>query len=262
MRAADLKAVGPMMVLLNDALLPNLVQTTEGAPAIVHCGPFANIAHGTSSVLAQRMGLHLADYVVNETGFAADLGAEKFFDLVMPMCGHVPSAAVVIVTLKALRAQGGSADGTGPVEARFPNLERHLANLERWGVPAVVALNRFPGDTEDDLERVRAYCTSLGVEAAISRGLCKGGDGMTDLADRVVAAAASSNRDECEAALRRVITLEAKITEIATKVYGADGVSFKPAAQDAAATVRQRLATAASRCASPRRSIRSATTPR
>ena len=111
MRAADLKAVGPMMVLLNDALLPNLVQTTEGAPAIVHCGPFANIAHGTSSVLAQRMGLHLADYVVNETGFAADLGAEKFFDLVMPMCGHVPSVAVVIVTLKALRAQGGSTDG-------------------------------------------------------------------------------------------------------------------------------------------------------
>ncbi len=107
MIASDLKAVGPMMVLLNDALVPNLVQTTEGVPAIVHCGPFANIAHGTSSVLAQRIGLHLADYVVNETGFAADLGAEKFFDLVMPMCGHVPSAAVVIVTLKALRAQGG-----------------------------------------------------------------------------------------------------------------------------------------------------------
>ncbi len=107
--AADLKAVGPMMVLLNDALMPNLVQTGEGAPAIVHCGPFANIAHGTSSVLAQRLGLHLADYVVNETGFAADLGAEKFFDIVMPMCGHVPSVAVMIVTLKALRAQGGGA---------------------------------------------------------------------------------------------------------------------------------------------------------
>ena len=116
--AADLKAVGPMMVLLNEALMPNLVQTSEGAPAIVHCGPFANIAHGTSSVLAQRMGLHLADYVVNETGFAADLGAEKFFDLVMPMCGHVPSAAAVIVTLKALRAQGGSPDG--PVDRRLP----------------------------------------------------------------------------------------------------------------------------------------------
>ena len=123
-----------MMVLLNDALLPNLVQTTEGVPAIVHGGPFANIAHGTSSVLAQRIGLHLADYVVNETGFAADLGAEKFFDLVMPMCGHVPSAAVMIVTLKALRAQGGASDG--PVEAGFPNLDRHLANIKRWGAPA------------------------------------------------------------------------------------------------------------------------------
>src|SRR5262245_41739886 len=192
-RALDLKAVGPMMVLLNDALLPNLVQTTEGAPAIVHCGPFANIAHGTSSVLAQRMGLHLADYVVNETGFASDLGAEKFFDIVMPMCGHVPSVAVVIVTLKALRAQGGLADGTGPVERGFANLQRHLANLGRWGVPAVVALNRFPGDSADDLERVRAYCLSLGVEAAISEGYAKGGEGMTDLADRVVAAAARSS---------------------------------------------------------------------
>ena len=201
-RAADLKAVGPMMVLLNEALLPNLVQTTEGAPAIVHCGPFANIAHGTSSVLAQRMGLHLADYVVNETGFAADLGAEKFFDLVMPMCGHVPSAAVVIVTLKALRAQGGSTDGSGPVERGFPNLQRHLENLTRWGVPSVVALNRFPGDADEDLERVRAYCLSLGSEAALSEGYAKGGEGMTDLADRVVAAAASTDLRKVRASVR------------------------------------------------------------
>src|SRR5262245_9622925 len=168
-RAADLKAVGPMMVLLNDALLPNLVQTTEGAPAIVHCGPFANIAHGTSSVLAQRIGLHLCDYVINETGFAADLGAEKFFDLVMPMCGHVPAAAVVIVTLKALRAQGGAADGDA-LDRGFANLERHVSNLKRWGVPPVIALNRFPGDSEADLERVLAYAASLGVEAALAEG--------------------------------------------------------------------------------------------
>ena len=132
------------------------MQTTEGAPAIVHCGPFANIAHGTSSVLAQRMGLHLADYVVNETGFAADLGAEKFFDLVMPMCGHVPSAAVVIVTLKALRAQGGSPGRPGRRRG-FPNLERHLDNIKRWGAPPVVALNRFPADSDGDLDgRARA----------------------------------------------------------------------------------------------------------
>ena len=228
-RAVDLKAVGPMMVLLNEALLPNLVQTTEGAPAIVHCGPFANIAHGTSSVLAQRVGLHLTDYVVNETGFAADLGAEKFFDLVMPMCGHVPSVAVVIVTLKALRAQGGSPDG--PVEAGFANLKRHLENLKRWGVPAVVALNRFPTDTETDLELVRAYCVSLGAEAALSEGYARGGEGMVDLADKVVAAANASNPDQVKPLYERSATLEAKICAIATTVYGAGGVSFKPAAR-------------------------------
>ena len=218
--AADLKAVGPMMVLLNDALMPNLVQTTEGAPAIVHCGPFANIAHGTSSVLAQRMGLHLADYVVNETGFAADLGAEKFFDLVMPMCGHVPSAAVVIVTLKALRAQGGSPDG--PVDLGFPNLARHLDNLKRWGVPPVVALNRFPGDTDDDLDQVLEYCRTLGVEAALCEGYTKGGDGMTELADedrrrgrqRPIPRASSRSTRTTRASIE-------KITTIATQVYGA-----------------------------------------
>jgi formate--tetrahydrofolate ligase len=230
-KAAGLKAVGPMLVLLNDALLPNLVQTTEGAPAIVHCGPFANIAHGTSSVLAQRMGLHLADYVVNETGFAADLGAEKFFDIVMRMSGHIPSAAVVIVTLKALRAQGGSTDNTGPVERGFPNLQRHLENLSRWGVPAVVALNRFPGDPDDDLERVRAYCLSLGVEAALSEGYARGGDGMTDLADKVVAAAATSNPKKVNPLYDLGLPLETKIREIATKVYGADDVSIKGAAR-------------------------------
>jgi formate--tetrahydrofolate ligase len=229
--AADLKAVGPMMVLLNDALLPNLVQTTEGAPAIVHCGPFANIAHGTSSVLAQRMGLHLADYVVNETGFAADLGAEKFFDLVMPMCGHVPSAAVVIVTLKALRAQCGARDGSGTPEQGFPNLQRHLENLRRWGVPAVVAMNRFPGDSDEDLARLRAFCASLGVKAALSEGYARGGDGMVDLADAVVEAVKTSDPDAVRPLYSPDQPLDAKIKEIVTKVYGAGQVQFKPAAR-------------------------------
>jgi len=227
--AADLKAVGPMMVLLNDAVLPNLVQTSEGAPAIVHCGPFANIAHGTSSVLAQRLGLHLADYVVNETGFAADLGAEKFFDLVMPMCGHVPAAAAVIVTLKALRAQGGAPDG--PVEAGFPNLARHLENLTRWGVPAVIALNRFPGDSDAELDRVLAYCQSIGADAALAEGYSKGGDGMTALAAKLVAAAAASDPAAVKPIYEAGQSLEDKITAVATKVYGAAKVSFKPAAK-------------------------------
>ena len=227
--AGELKAVGPMMVLLNEAILPNLVQTTEGAPAIVHCGPFANIAHGTSSVLAQRLGLQLCDYVVNETGFAADLGAEKFFDLVMPMCGHVPSAAAVIVTVKALRAQGGSPDG--PVESGFPNLARHLDNIKRWGVPAVIALNRFPDDTAADLDRVLSYCRSIGADAALSEGYGKGGDGMTALAEKIVAAAASSDPALVKPIYSAEQSLEDKITTVATRVYGAGNVAFKPAAK-------------------------------
>jgi formate--tetrahydrofolate ligase len=218
-----------MMVLLNEAILPNLVQTTEGAPALVHCGPFANIAHGTSSVLAQRMGLRLADYVVNETGFAADLGAEKFFDLVMPMTGHVPSAAVVIVTLKALRAQGGRADG--PIADGFANLDRHVCNLKRWGVTPVVALNRFPGDTDADLDAVRAHCATLGVDAALSEGYARGGEGMTDLAAKVVEAARAADRAKVKPIYSSDRSLEGKITDVATEVYGAARVSFKPAAR-------------------------------
>jgi formate--tetrahydrofolate ligase len=227
--AGDLKAVGPMMLLLNDALMPNLVQTTEGAPAIVHCGPFANIAHGTSSVLAQRLGLHLADYVVNETGFAADLGAEKFFDLVMPMCGHVPSAAAVIVTLKALRTQGGAPDG--PIDLGFPNLARHHDNLKRWGVTPVVALNRFPGDKEEDLDLVLKYCRTLGVEAAICEGYTKGGDGMVDLAAKIVAAASASDVENVKPIYKSDQSLVDKITAVATTVYSAESVSFTPAAK-------------------------------
>jgi formate--tetrahydrofolate ligase len=228
-RARDLKAVGPMMVLLNEAILPNLVQTTEGAPALVHCGPFANIAHGTSSVLAQRIGLRLADFVVNETGFAADLGAEKFFDLVMPMSGHVPSAAVVIVTMKALRAQGGRPDG--PVEDGFANLNRHLRNLQRWGVTPVVALNRFPGDSDADIERVRRHCVTLGIEAAVAEGYARGGDGMTDLAAKVVAAACTADRSKVKPIYTANRPLDAKITDVATQVYGAARIVFRAGAR-------------------------------
>jgi formate--tetrahydrofolate ligase len=180
-------------------------------------------------VLAQRIGLHLADYVVNETGFAADLGAEKFFDLVMPMCGHVPSAAVVIVTLKALRAQGGAP--SGPIEGGFPNLDRHLWNLSRWGVPAVVALNRFANDSDADLQKVLEHCRSRGVDAALSEGYLKGGDGMIDLAGRVVAAASASDPSRVKPIYTADMPLDAKVRTVATEVYGARDVSFKPAAR-------------------------------
>lgn len=228
-RARDLQAVGAMMVLLSDAIMPNLVQTTEGQPALVHAGPFANIAHGTSSVLAQRMGLRLADYVVNETGFAADLGAEKFFDLVMPVCGHVPAAAAVIVTIKALRAQGGRPDSA--IEQGFPNLDRHLANLRRWGVTPVVALNRFPDDRAADLDAVRAYCATLGVAAELSDGYARGGEGMTELAAKIIAAASESDRSRVKPIYASERPLEGKIADVATQVYGAGQVAFKPAAR-------------------------------
>jgi formate--tetrahydrofolate ligase len=145
--AADLGATGSMMALLNEALLPNLVQTTEGTPAFVHTGPFANIAHGTSSVLSQQMALRLADYVVNEAGFAADLGAEKYFDIVMRSSGIEPAVAVLVTTVQSLRGQG-----EGSLESGLPNLEHHVGTLRRYGVPVVVAINRFPSDTQGELE--------------------------------------------------------------------------------------------------------------
>jgi formate--tetrahydrofolate ligase len=180
-------------------------------------------------VIAQRLGLHLADYVVNETGFAADLGAEKFFDLVMPMCGHVPSAAAVIVTIKALRAQGGSPDG--PIDLGFPNLARHFDNLKRWGVTPVIAMNRFPGDTDDDLEQVMKFCRTLGVDAAICEGYTKGGAGMEDMAAKIVVAANASNPEDVRPIYKSSQSLAEKITAVATVVYGADKVAFKAAAK-------------------------------
>ena len=177
-------------------------------------------------MLAQRLGLHLADYVVNETGFAADLGAEKFFDIVMPMCGHVPSVAVMIVTLKALRAQGGAPDG--PVERGFPNLARHVANVRRWGAEPVVALNRFAADAEADLQTVLDYCGSIGVDAALSEGYLEGGPGMAALAEHVVAAANRADLAKVKPLYGSELSFEQKITEVATKIYGASGVAYLP----------------------------------
>ncbi|MBI5085392.1 MAG: formate--tetrahydrofolate ligase, partial [Acidobacteria bacterium] len=170
-RAEDLRATGGMMVLLNEAIMPNLVQTTEGAPALVHAGPFANIAHGTSSVISQRMGLQLADYVVNETGFGADLGAEKYFDVVMPSSGIVPSMAVLIASARALCTQG-SGDERGPFDSAamqkgLCNLERHLQSLGKFHVPVLVAINRFKDDAPELLDQIAAYCRSRGVESAV-----------------------------------------------------------------------------------------------
>jgi formate--tetrahydrofolate ligase len=218
-RASELDATGAMMALLNEAVMPNLVQTTEGTPALVHTGPFGNIAHGTSSVISQDMGLRLADYVVNEAGFGADLGAEKYIDIVMRSSGICPSAAVLVTTVQSLRNQG-----EGDLERGFANLAKHIDSLRRFGLPTVVAVNRFPNDTTADLDRMIAYCAEQGVLCSLTEAFAKGGAGTTDLAQKVVDLIDSS----AEATVAPIYSLwdplEEKIQKVATQIYGAAGV--------------------------------------
>ena len=233
-RTEDLHATGAMMVLLNDAILPNLVQTTEHTPAIIHTGPFANIAHGTSSVLAQRMALHLADYVVNETGFAADLGAEKYFDLVMPSSGLEPSAAVLIVSVRSMLRHGGKNAGTLPLTAAFQpgfdNIGKHVDTLCKFGVPVVVAINKFSGDTSEQIEAIGHFCRELGVESAISEVYEQGGGGGIELAEKVVDAAEQATPGAVRALYAPALPLREKVQVVAREVYGASHVQFEPAA--------------------------------
>lgn len=225
-RAADLKATGAMMALLTDALLPNLVQTTEGAPALVHCGPFGNIAHGTSSIVSQQMGLRLADFVVNEAGFAADLGAEKYIDIVMRVSGVSPSAAVLVTTVQSLRNQG-----SGDLEAGFANLGRHIANLRRFGLPVLVAINRFPHDTPEELARMAAYCAENGVRSALAEAFTRGGEGCAQLARAVVELIEESGPVAAAPVYDLSDSYETKLHQLATTVYGADGVTLSETAQ-------------------------------
>jgi formate--tetrahydrofolate ligase len=224
--AADLGATGAMMALLGDAILPNLVQTTEGTPALVHAGPFGNIAHGTSSVLSQQMGLRLADYVVNECGFAADLGAEKYFDIVMRTSGTKPAAAVLVATVQSLRAQG-----EGNLEAGFANLAHHVQTLRRFGVPVVVAINRFPADSLAELAEIGAECASLEVGCSFVEAFAKGGAGTMDLAEKVVAVIEGDPEPAIQPVYALEDALEEKIRKVAVQVYGADGVTLSDAAR-------------------------------
>lgn len=224
--AKDLGATGAMMALLSEALLPNLVQTTEGTPAIVHTGPFANIAHGTSSVLSQKMAIRLADYVVNECGFAADLGAEKYFDIVMGESRLKPAAAVVVATVQSLKTQG-----EGDLNAGFANLAHHVQVLHAYGVPVVVAINRFPGDTREELDAIHAECARLGIESAGTEAFSKGGAGSVDLATKVVAAIAARPEPEVRPNYAEQDSLGEKIANVATRVYGAAGVTFSDIAR-------------------------------
>jgi formate--tetrahydrofolate ligase len=225
--ASDLKAPGPMSVLLKDALMPNLVQTLENNPAFVHGGPFANIAHGCNSVIATRAALKLCDYVVTEAGFGADLGAEKFFDIKCRKAGLSPSAAVVVATVRALKMHGGVArDALGQenveaVKAGAANLARHLSNLQQFGVPTVVAVNHFLGDTDAEIAAVEEAARGLGAEVVVCRHWADGGAGAEGLAQKVVALA-EGGKANFQPLYPDAMPLWEKVRTIATKIYGAE----------------------------------------
>ncbi len=237
-RAHDLKAEGAMTLLLKDALKPNLVQTLEGGPALVHCGPFGNIAHGCNSVMATQLALRLADVVLTEAGFGADLGAEKFFDIKCRMAGLKPEAAIVVATVRALKMHGGvkkaqlGVADVAAVRRGVENLTRHVRNVKRFGVPVVVALNRFVSDSNEEIDAIGAACAAEGVEAVRCEVWEKGGEGGIDLARAVLALL-----DQGAAAFRPLYDerrpIKEKIETIAQEIYGAGDVAFSPQAQKA-----------------------------
>ena len=234
--AADLKAQGAMTALLKDALKPNLVQTLEHNPAFIHGGPFANIAHGCNSVMATRMALKFGDYVVTEAGFAADLGAEKFFDIKCRMAGLHPSAVVLVATVRALKYHGGVAkadlneENLEALEKGMPNLLQHLRNMkEVYKLPVVVAINAFPTDTKAELDLVEAKCRELGVNVALSEVWAKGGEGGVALAEEVVRLCEEPNDFSFSYDVND--SIEEKLNDIAKKIYHADGVDFTPGAK-------------------------------
>jgi formyltetrahydrofolate synthetase len=229
--AEQLRAAGSMTVLLKETIKPNLVQTLEGQPAFVHCGPFANIAHGNNSVVADRVALKLADYVVTESGFGADMGMEKFFDIVCRLGGLSPDAVVLVATVKALKHHANDPDGgLEAIEVGAQNMARHLGIVREFGLNAVVAVNRFPGDTDDEVELVKRIALEHGAYGAeVNDGFMLGGAGGAALAEAVVAAA--DEKKDFDYMYPLSAPIEDKIEAIAKRVYGADGVFLQPAAR-------------------------------
>jgi len=229
--ARDLKAQGAMAVLLKDAIKPNLVQTLEGTPAIIHGGPFGNIAQGTNSILGTKMGLSLSDYVVTEAGFASDLGAEKFFDIKCRMGGLKPDAVVLVATIRALKYHGGAdikalkVEDLKALEDGLENLEKHIENMKHFGFKPIVAINKFDTDTDEEIKIIEEYCQAQGVDVALNDSWAKGGEGAVELAEKVVKAVEDPERN-----FKPLYELSAsykdKIETIATKIYGADGVDW------------------------------------
>jgi len=243
--AGQLKAQGAMAALLKDAFKPNLVQTLEGTPAFVHGGPFANIAHGCNSVIATKMAMKLADYVVTEAGFGADLGAEKFLDIKCRVAGIKPDAVVIVATIRALKYNGGvkkedlNQENLDALKKGLPNLLKHVENITvKYGIPSVVAINKFPTDTERELALVQEECKRLGVNAVLSEVWAKGGEGGVELAKEVVRII-----EEGENNFKPIYDLDMgladKITTIAREIYGADGVEFAPAALKEISTLEE-----------------------
>ena len=236
--AGQIKAHGAMAALLKDAIKPNLVQTLENVPAIIHGGPFANIAHGCNSVMATKTCMKLADYTITEAGFGADLGAEKFFDIKCRYAGLKPDAVVIVATVRALKMHGGvpktelKTPNVEAVKAGLCNLEKHIENVKKFGVPAVVAINIFAQDTAEELEAVREHCANHGVNVALSDVFAKGGEGGIELAKEVVALAESGKAD-FKPIYELDMPLKAKIETIAKEIYGADGVNYTKEADKA-----------------------------
>lgn len=231
----DIHAEGAMSVLLKDAIKPNLAQTLENNPAFIHGGPFANIAHGCNSVQATRLGLKLADYLVTEAGFGADLGAEKFLDIKCRMAGLKPDAVVVVATVRALKMHGGlkktelSHEDLNALAKGIPNLQKHIENIQGYGLPVVVAINRFPTDTEAELSLLAEKCKELNASFALSEVWSKGGEGGIELARKVVEACEKDS--EFRFMYDESMSPKEKMNAVATKIYGADGVDFTPQAE-------------------------------
>ena len=233
--AADLQAVGAMAALLKDAMKPNLIQTLEHTPALVHGGPFANIAHGCNSVRATRTALKMADYVITEAGFGADLGAETFFDIKCRMAGLTPDAVVLVATVRALKYNGGvakenlSGENMQALRQGIGNLEKHIENLRQYGVPIVVTLNSFVTDTQAETDFVKRFCEERGCEFALSEVWEKGGAGGTELASKVLKTL-EEKESRFEVLYEDTLSLQEKIETIASRIYGADGVTYTAAA--------------------------------
>ena len=234
--ADDLQATGSMAALLKDVLKPNLIQTLEHTPAIVHGGPFANIAHGCNSVRATKTALKLADYVITEAGFGADLGAEKFFDIKCRMAGLKPDAVVLVATIRALKYNGGvpkdelSSENLDALKAGIVNLEKHIENLHKFGVPVVVTLNSFVTDTKAETDFVEQFCKERGCEFALSEVWEKGGEGGIDLANKVLETI-EHKESNFKVLYDDSLSLKEKIETVAKEIYGADGVTYSPAAE-------------------------------